>query len=113
MSWDLLVNGPMALSMAALGLPIYENAYLTEPEPFEVEVKLTDRQRWIEPLLHPATVPFEPWVKTRIESGTRQVPSRKIIKTPQGLFMHPMMAAELRRAMVAEQEKRVRRCYPH
>lgn len=29
--------------------------------------KRTLRERWIEPILHPITVPFEPWVKTKTE----------------------------------------------
>ena len=30
-------------------------------------VSLTFRERFINPILHPVTIPFEPWIKTRVE----------------------------------------------
>lgn len=35
--------------------------------PSEGPAERTFRERWIEPLLHPATVPFEPWRRDRAE----------------------------------------------
>lgn len=39
-------------------VPEFTDAHKTVQIPF--------RQRWIEPVLHPVTLPFEPWIKTRI-----------------------------------------------
>lgn len=80
--------------MATLhGINIYENPYLTERE--DCVVKKSLQERWITPLLHPVTVPFEPWVKTKTITVT--VPSKKIFQTAFGLVMHPLVAAELRK----------------
>lgn len=45
----------------------------TEIEEYEVEVQLSFCQRWIKPILHGATMPFEPWVKTRTETRRREL----------------------------------------
>ena len=65
--------------MDYLGIKIFENAYLTEPRTHTWELPRTFEERWVRPVLHPATVPFEPWVKTRLEEITHQVPSEKVI----------------------------------
>lgn len=111
LSWDMLnkvglaagVNFGPPFSNGLLGpfggLKIYENPALVEDEEYEETVQLTFRQRWIDPLLHPVTLPFEPWVKERKEMRIRLVASRKIFQTPQGLIMHPVMAVEVRRQL--------------
>lgn len=113
LSWDMLnkvglaagINLGPPFSSGLLGplggLRIYENPALVEDEEYEEAVQLTFRQRWIDPLLHPVTMPFEPWVKDRKEIRIRPVASRKIIHTPQGFIMHPAMAAEVRRQLGA------------
>jgi len=82
------------------GLRIFVSELCTEAEEYEVVVQLSFRQRWIEPLLHGITMPFEPWVKTRTETRRRNVPLKKVIQTPQGLLMHPAMKDELLRALL-------------
>lgn len=96
------VVGPAAIagfSSPFGGLPIHENPYLTETETYSVPVELTARQRWIDPLLHPVVMPFEPWVKTRVETRTREIPSRQIFQTSYGLFMHPAMRREVEKKL--------------
>lgn len=84
------------------GLPIFDSLLMTETETYSVTVELTFRQRWIEPIstfLNFQTMPFEPWVKTRVETRTREIPSSKILQTPQGLFMHPVMRREVEKKL--------------
>jgi hypothetical protein len=81
------------------GIPIYENSLMTETESYTVEVQKSFKERWINPIQYPVTTPFEPWVKTRIEERVRQIPSRRVLQTAQGLIMHPAMARELRKKM--------------
>jgi len=79
------------------GLPIYESELITEIEEYDETVQLTFRQRWIDPIstfYNFQTMPFEPWVKTRTVQKMRNVPSRKVIQTAQGLFMHPVLKRE-------------------
>lgn len=79
------------------GMPIFESEFMTETEVYEETVQLTFRQRWIEPIstfLNFQTMPFEPWVKTRTVTKTRQVPMRKVMQTQFGLFMHPLLKKE-------------------
>ena len=76
-------------------MKIYENAMLTEQQ--ERVVKKSFRERWIEPIKHPVTVPFEPWVKTKTITVT--VPMTKILQTPWGLFMHPVVAERLKKEL--------------
>jgi hypothetical protein len=82
------------------GRTVYTSVLMVDT--IEVEEQLTFRQRWIEPLLHGITMPFQPWVKTRMV--TKNVPSRAIYETPQGFIMHPAMLAELKRAMQSRTE---------
>lgn len=80
------------------GMPIFESELMTETEVYEETVQLTFRQRWIEPIstfLNFQTMPFEPWVKTRTVTKTRQVPSRKVLQTQLGLFMHPALKRDV------------------
>ena len=78
----------------------------------KVEEQLTFRQRWIEPLLHGITMPFQPWVKTRMV--TKTVPSRRIVVTPDGFIIHPSMVDAMRREMRCHTEdaKPPFRCAP-
>lgn len=79
------------------GMPIFESDLMTETEEYEEIVQLTFRQRWIEPVstfLNFQTMPFEPWIKTRKVTKTRQVPMRKVMQTQFGLFMHPVLKKE-------------------
>lgn len=80
-----------------VSIPVYESPLLVETEEYQVTETLTFWQRWIEPVstfLNFQTMPFEPWVKTRTVTKTRQVPSRKILQTQMGLFMHPVLKRE-------------------
>jgi len=85
-------------------LTLYDNPYLTETVQETITVKLPFRERWIEPLLHPVIRPFQPWVKEREETVTRTVPSRKILQTPHGLFVHPVMRPEVERMLAAKRD---------
>ena len=60
----------------------------TRTETYEEEVELTLRERWIEPLLHGATVSFEPWVKTKWVTKTRQVSEPVCYMVGNQLFMN-------------------------
>lgn len=83
-----------SLSYLMTGYEIYETPHLmTKVESFTT-VNRTFRERWVLPILHPATVPFEPWVKTKIISVYKLVPSKSILRIDKGLLMHP----ETRRA---------------
>ena len=82
------------------GRTVYTSVLMVDT--IEVEGQLTFRQRWIEPLLHGITMPFQPWVKTRMV--TKTVPSRRIIETPNGFIMHPAMFDELKHAMQSHTE---------
>jgi len=89
------------------GMPIFESEMMTETEVYEETVQLTFRQRWIEPIstfLNFQTMPFEPWVKTRTVTKTRQIPMRKVMQTQFGLFMNTDLKKEysaILRGMVA------------
>lgn len=72
-------------------LPVFESRYLTDT--VEVEVEKTFRERWVEPVLHPVVEPFQPWVKTKLV--LKEIPSRNVIKTSYGLFMHPALRQEI------------------
>lgn len=78
------------------GTRVFTSQYLTMPEEFDEEMPRTFFHRWIEPLLHPATIPFEPWRKTKRERGTRQVPSNKAMVTPMGIVVHPAILGHIR-----------------
>lgn len=78
-----------------MGFDIHENSWLTETEEYEVTVELTFYQRWIYPLLHGITEPFQPWVRTRVETRTRQKPSRSIFQMGNTLIMHPALRSEI------------------
>lgn len=84
------------------GIRIYESELITEVEEYQETIQLSFRQRWIEPLRHPVVLPFEPWVKTRVVTRSRNVPSRKIIQTEQGYFVHPAMKRELIQAIQSQ-----------
>jgi hypothetical protein len=80
-----------------VSIPVYVTPLLLETEEYQETETLTFWQRWIEPVstfLNFQTMPFEPWVKTRTVIKTRQFPSRKILRTQMGLFMHPVMKRE-------------------
>lgn len=79
-------------------MPIYESPLLVETEEYQETETLTFLQRWIEPIstFHNfQTMPFEPWVKTRTVTKTREVPSRKVLQTQFGLFMHPVLKRDI------------------
>lgn len=77
-------------------MKVFETSYLpTTTEEYEVEVELTFKQRWIEPLLHGVTMPFQPWVKTRTEIRTREV--QAAFKMGNSLYCSPYMMAGLRK----------------
>ncbi len=78
------------------GVRFFTSPLLVEPGP-PTWVRRSWRDRLLKPILHPFTVPFMPWVK--MEKITPMVPMKKAIRTPQGYFMHPAMAAELRRLL--------------
>ena len=78
---------------------IYSDLSMVEKEQYEVEVVRTFRERWVEPLLHGITVPFEPWVKTRTEQRERTVPSKQALAMPGGFVCHPAMVEEIRRIL--------------
>lgn len=91
---------PPGLSGVALltrfnGFDIYESLLMTETETYEDVETLTFRQRWIEPLLHFVTLPFEPWVKTRKVIKTRTIPSKRVLVCGSTMFIHPAMRREL------------------
>ena len=45
---------------------LMSNPYLPEFVDVEKTVLRSFRERWIEPILHGITIPFEPWVKTKV-----------------------------------------------
>ena len=76
------------------GFQIYDNPFLVESETYETTVQLTFWQRWIEPIStfrNFQTMPFEPWVRTRTETRTRQVPMQHMIQAGNALIMHPAL----------------------
>lgn len=80
------------------GLQLYDNPFLVENETYETTVQLTFRQRWIESVStfrNFQTMPFEPWVKTRKETRTRQVPMRHMIMAGNALIMHPALRSQV------------------
>lgn len=80
------------------GLPIFDSLLMTETETYSVTVELTFRQRWIEPIStfrNFQMMPFEPWVKTRKETRTRQVPMRHMIQAGNALIMHPALRSQV------------------
>ena len=80
------------------GMDIIKSDYLpTRTETYEEEVELTLRERWIEPLLHGATVPFEPWVKTKWITKTRHVPEPVCYMVGNQLLMNSFAHSELRK----------------
>lgn len=86
-----------------LGLPVYTSPLLVKDEEYEAVENLTLWRRWIEPLstFHNfQTMPWEPWVKTRRVRKIRQVPSHKVIQTPQGYYMHPEALRKLQEQML-------------
>lgn len=78
------------------GQRFFTSNYLTEIEEYDEEMERTFFMRWIEPILHPATVPFEPWRKTVRVSGVRQVPAKNGFITPLGVVVHPSMMSRIR-----------------
>jgi len=79
------------------GIDIIKSNYLpTRTETYEEEVELTFRERWIEPLLHGATLPFEPWVKTKWVTKTRQVPEPVCYMVGNQLLMSSFAYGRLR-----------------
>ena len=80
-----------------LGMDIIKSDYLpTRTETYEEEVELTLRERWIEPLLHGATMPFEPWVKTKWITKTRQVPEPVCYMVGNKVLMNNLAYGRLR-----------------
>ena len=77
------------------GMPIYENHNLTESQEYQEEVVLSFRKRWIDPILHPVVLPFQPWVRTKNVTKVRQVPASFVYKTQFGFIMHPDLKKEL------------------
>lgn len=81
-----------------MGVPVYTSLLLVEDEEYTEVERLTLWQRWIEPIstFHNfQTMPWEPWVKTRMVTKIRQVPSQKVVATPQGYYMHPEALREV------------------
>jgi hypothetical protein len=92
------VSAGLLFPFGLLDMPIYESPLLVETEEYQETEALTLWQRWIEPIStfsNFQTMPFEPWVKTRIVTKFRQVPSRKVMQTQFGMFMHPVIKNEL------------------
>jgi hypothetical protein len=54
-----------------LAYTIETSAYLPQFTEEVLTVVLSLRERFIEPLLHPVTVPFEPWITTKKETVLR------------------------------------------
>jgi hypothetical protein len=79
------------------GLRFIENQYLTEQEEYTLTVDRTTMERWILPLLHPVTIPFEPWVKTRTETRYRVVPAKHVIIMGDKVIVHPEMLSKIMR----------------
>ena len=78
------------------GVRIYVDANITETEEYEQEVTRSFRERWIEPILHGVTIPFEPWVRTKWVSKTRQIPSMKALARGGILYVHPALFERLK-----------------
>lgn len=80
------------------GMQLIESPHLTEQEQYAVTVDKTTRERWLLPLLHPVTVPFEPWIKTRVETRYRTIPAKNGIMMDGKIFIHPAVMAEIMRS---------------
>ena len=98
--WPTVSTGLLS-PFGGLGFPmfdIYDNPFLVETEEYQETVQLTPWQRWIEPIstFHNfQTMPWEPWVKTRTVTKTRQKPMRQIIRAGNALIMHPALRREV------------------
>jgi hypothetical protein len=78
------------------GIKIIEDPNLVEWKQEQKTVQRTFQERWIDPILHPITIPFEPWIKTEEITVETANPSRKILKTWDGiLIMHPSLRREV------------------
>lgn len=73
-------------------MPRGKGMYLLQSSPYVPEfadvqktVNLSWRERWLTPLRHPVTVPFEPWVQTKTET----VRERTFYSMGSKIFAHP------------------------
>jgi hypothetical protein len=74
---------------------IYTNPLLVEMKEELVIKELDWWDRWVEPMIHPVLLPFEPWVKTREELVTRTIPMNAIFQLDGAWIMHPAMKGKL------------------
>lgn len=81
---------------AEFTMRVYENDLMVEVVTRKVVVSRTFEERWINPILHPVTVPFEPWIKTKKVMVTVVGPSETIIAIPGGFICHPVMAVKIK-----------------
>jgi hypothetical protein len=75
------------------------NPYLVDYIKVQTFIPRTFRERWIEPLLHPVTVPFEPWVKETLLVTTKEVPSRHLCQMADTIFCHPDIYDEVKKML--------------
>lgn len=47
-------------------ISLRSSQYVPEFTDAQKTVSIPFRKRWIEPILHPVTLPFEPWIKTEV-----------------------------------------------
>lgn len=61
-------------------------------------LKLSMYERFIKPILHPVTTPFEPWIKTRDVIRIVQVPRTDVLVIPgtRTIVAHPITAQMIR-----------------
>lgn len=71
------------------GIPVFTSDLMVKTVVTEVKIKRSFYKRWIEPIKHPVTIPFEPWVKEKTEIVTTIVPSDDVLQWENGLLMHP------------------------
>jgi hypothetical protein len=82
------------------GMRVYSNPYMVEQKEVEETFTLSWQERWLHPLLHPATVPFEPWVKEVKRMVTYTIPMAQALRVNgNDLIVHPAMLADLRRVL--------------
>lgn len=77
------------------GMIVYVDPNMVQSVRSIITVKKTFYQRWIYPLFHGITIPFEPWVKFQDEEIIQFFPSKDIIKMRGVLIMHPAIFAKL------------------
>jgi hypothetical protein len=91
--------------MIETGINIYTSDLITETISAPVRLTRSFDERWIEPLLHPVTVPFEPWVREKSTTMYYTVPSESIMQVPGGFICHPTMRQRLEAALIKRLEE--------